>query len=123
LAAKLHNAGLHHCDLYLCHIFGRVAGEQVELRLIDAGRVAALPCWPFARRWVVKDLAQFWYSTIALKVSDAEREAWLAAYVAARPGVAAGSLRRAVLRKAAWIARHDERLRKRQPGRNVSLGQ
>src|SRR5688500_2930711 len=53
VAAKLHAAGLHHRDLYLCHFFARTQGESLELRLIDAARVKVLPGWPFRRRWVV----------------------------------------------------------------------
>src|SRR5687768_17634199 len=68
LAAVLHSAGLHHRDLYLCHFFARVGdGGGVDLRLIDAARVRPLPRF-LPRRWIIKDLAQFWYSTLALPV-------------------------------------------------------
>ena len=123
MAATLHAKGLHHRDLYLCHFFARVTGG-VELRLIDAARVKALPRW-LSRRWVVKDLAQFWYSTLSLTVTDDQRERWLAEYVRRR-GLPESETRRvggAVRRKAEWIARHDRRLRGRQPGRNVSIPQ
>jgi heptose I phosphotransferase len=123
MAAMLHGKGLHHRDLYLCHFFARAAGGGgVELRLIDAARVKALPRW-LARRWMVKDLAQFWYSTLALPVNDVQRGRWLAEYVRGR-GLSGDEVRRlggAVARKAGWIARHDRRLRSRQPGRNVSI--
>src|SRR5688572_8422337 len=37
LAAQLHDRGLHHRDLYLCHFFSKLEGETLaELRLIDA---------------------------------------------------------------------------------------
>jgi heptose I phosphotransferase len=123
MAALLHGKGLHHRDLYLCHFFARVTGGGgVDLRLIDAARVKALPRW-LGRRWVVKDLAQFWYSTLALAVTDGQRERWLAEYARGR-GLPESDVRRlasAVARKAGWIARHDRRLRLRQPGRNVSI--
>ena len=122
LAARLHGAGLHHRDLYLCHFFAR-PGEGAappELALIDAARVRPLPRF-FARRWVVKDLAQFWYSTTKLPVTDEQRHAWLARYAGQRGLANGASLRRAVERKARWIARHDRKLNAQQPTRNVSL--
>lgn len=123
LTARLHNAGLHHRDLYLCHFFVRVEnGAPADVRLIDAARVKMLPRWVLRRRWIVKDLAQFWYSMMTLNVSDHDRVDWLARYVAQRGDVRDPmALGRAVERKAAWIARHDKRLHKKQPDRNVSI--
>lgn len=121
LAAKLHNAGLHHRDLYLCHFFIKENAGAVELRLIDAARVKRLPGLFFRRRWVVKDLAQFWYSTFARGVSDEQRGRWLVRYGEARGIGGLGRLRTSVERKAARIARHDARLEGGQPGRNVSI--
>src|SRR4051812_27846726 len=60
LSARLHDAGLHHRDLYLCHFFARADDGGDDLKLIDVARVKELPRL-FSRRWVVKDLAQFWY--------------------------------------------------------------
>ena len=112
LAARLHSAGLHHRDLYLCHFF--VRPTDLDVRLIDVGRVRRLPGWPWRRRWVVKDLAAVWYSAGQLGVGDEARLAWLSAYGA--PG-----LRSAVVAKSAAIGRHDARLAARQPDRNVSI--
>ena len=47
----------------------------------------------FVRRWIVKDLAQFWYSTTKLNVTEEQHRAWLAEYAPARrtahcPGLA-----------------------------------
>lgn len=126
LAARLHARGLHHRDLYLCHFMARVpdADENaaVDVKLIDTARVRRLPRF-LARRWVVKDLAQLWYSTTRLPVSDAQRAAWLRAYVQGRglADDAAAAIRRAIERKARWIARHDRRLNAAQPSRNVSI--
>jgi hypothetical protein len=147
LAGRLHKAGLHHRDLYLCHFMakpgdavpaatageaeGDAAGEAVaDVRLIDVARVRQLPGFLTRRRWVVKDLAQFWYSTTQLAgpaqpprpaVTDGQRARWLARYATARGDVTPQQLRRAVERKAAAIARHDERLKRMQPTRNVSI--
>lgn len=123
MAARLHNAGLHHRDLYLCHFFVRADadGAPAEMRLIDAARVRALPGFLTRRRWIVKDLAQFWYSTESLAVSEEQRERWLVRYSEMREGRFREGLVGAVRRKARAIARHDARLKVSQPKRNVSL--
>lgn len=123
LAARLHTAGLHHQDLYLCHFFLTSPGvtQTVDCRLIDVARVRPLPRLLFRTRWIVKDLAQFWYSASGeFSVDEAQLSAWLEDYAAHR-GIRAGSLRGAVLRKVARIARHDRTLKARQPSRNISL--
>lgn len=119
LAAKLHGAGLHHCDLYLCHFFARVSDDRADVRLIDAARVARLGL--LANRWIVKDLAQFWFSTLALGVTQAQRMAWLDRYAAARKLESVVKLQRAIQKKSASIGRHDAALRKKQPNRNISI--
>jgi hypothetical protein len=122
LAARLHvSAGLHHRDLYLCHFFVNTA-DPADLRLIDCARVKKLPARLTRARWVVKDLSQFWYSTYKHpEITDAQRDAWLRRY-AARAGVANyDRLRRRVQRKVDWIARHDARLNRAQPNRNISI--
>jgi hypothetical protein len=122
LAARLHNAGVHHRDLYLCHFLARGAENgPVELRLIDAARVRALPRVFMRRRWVIKDLAQFWYSTTQLPVTDLQRDTWLARYAQQTNISAAERLRRSIMRKSDSIAAHDRRLRVRRPGRNISI--
>ncbi len=121
LAGALHDKALHHRDLYLCHFFAKVEHGKVDLRLIDAGRVARLPRWPFRGRWIVKDLSQFWYSAQQLGVSEPQRRAWLERYAQRRGLPASAPLRHAIERKAAWIATHDEKLRTKQPTRNVSI--
>jgi hypothetical protein len=121
LAAILHTRNLHHRDLYLCHFLARIDGDAIELRLIDPARVRRLPGVFTRNRWIVKDLAQFWYSTTKHSISDAQRGAWLAHYAEARKVGSIEALRRKILRKVAWIARHDQRLQKQQPKRNVSI--
>jgi truncated hemoglobin YjbI len=71
---------------------------------------------------VVKDLSQFDYSLRRLQVAEAERSAWLERYAAARgDGTTPATYRSAIARKVARIARHDARLNRRQPNRNVSI--
>ena len=125
LAARLHDAGLHHRDLYLCHFMARRGGTDAEqsadAKLIDVARVKPLPGW-FRQRWIVKDLAQFWFSTLSLPtVTDAHRTAWLDRYAGSRGLDRTGELRAAIERKVRWIIRHDERLRREQPTRNISI--
>jgi hypothetical protein len=126
LAARLHERGLHHRDLYLCHFMaalGEGGTDPADVKLIDTARVRRLPGLLTRKRWVVKDLAQFWYSTTQLPVSDEQRSAWLDSYAASRgmTGTAVERLRRSILRKTRWIARHARRLRSSQPERNISI--
>ena len=124
LAAKLHTANLHHRDLYLCHFFVNTANtaNTADLRLIDCARVKRLPPVLTRGRWVVKDLSQFWYSTFKHpEITDAQRDAWLRRY-ASRAGVENFErLRSRVRRKVDWIARHDKKLNRAQPNRNISI--
>ncbi|MDB5354558.1 MAG: lipopolysaccharide kinase [Phycisphaerales bacterium] len=121
LAARLHHTGLHHRDLYLCHFMAKTEGDDPDVKLIDPARVRRLPGFLTRGRWIVKDLAQFWYSTVSLPISDVQRKAWINRYVEQRhlPGTAL--LRGNVERKVRRIARHDARLNKLHPTRNISI--
>ena len=118
LAARLHSARLHHRDLYLGHFFGDFSSEPPALRLIDAGRVRTLPRL-LAKRWVIKDLAQFIFSTQGLPISDAQRTEWLDSYARHR-GITL-RFRTLIDAKARQIARHDAQVRRKNPTRNVAL--
>jgi heptose I phosphotransferase len=118
LTAKLHGRGLHHRDLYLCHFF--VNRQTLDVRLIDAARVKRLPKW-FRQRWIVKDLAQLWYSMMQVKVSEAEARKLLNRYAEEMGVQSVDKLYRQIERKCAQIARHDARLQEKRPERNVSI--
>lgn len=121
LAAQLHTSGLHHRDLYLCHFFIPAAPGS-QLRLIDCARVKPLPMFLTRYRWVVKDLSQFWYSTLKHpEITDEQRLRWLRRYAEKAGGVNVDRVRRSVARKVAWMARHDAKLNRAQPGRNISI--
>jgi hypothetical protein len=120
IAAMLRNRQLHHRDLYLCHFMARVDGNSVDVKLIDAARVAELGNALTRRRWITKDLAQFWYSTTNLPISDAQRNDWLARYAKLR-GTEPRKLIASIRRKVRTIARHDVKLNRNQPRRNISL--
>lgn len=120
LAGKLHAAGLHHRDLYLCHFFISDT-NPADVRLIDTARVRKLPAWPLRRRWIVKDLAQLWYSFGKLGADDYMYEELLARYAYTAGGCAVEPLRRRIVAKVDRIARHDANLIERQPARNISI--
>lgn len=121
LAARLHTAGLHHRDLYLCHFFARADSDGVDVRLIDPVRVGKLPGLFNRQRWIVKDLAQLWFSTLKLPITDNQRQAMFDRYCARRKLVGDDLLRRSVGRKVRWIEAHDRKLNQRQPNRNISI--
>jgi len=121
LAAKLHNNGLHHRDLYLCHFFVKVDGDSIDVKLIDVARVKKLPALITRQRWIVKDLAQFWFSSLSVPITEQQREAWLARYMELRGERGLIPFKRAIERKVARIAKHDAKLRRKQPGRNISI--
>ncbi len=121
LAAHLHSRGLHHRDLYLCHFFVKPEEGGIDVRLIDAARVRRLPGFITRRRWIVKDLAQFWYSTLSLSINDQQRTRWLARYAQQRKMKSPERLRNSIQRKSNSIARHDAKLKQSQPKRNVSI--
>jgi hypothetical protein len=122
LTAKLHSAGLHHRDLYLCHFMARCEGSgPAELRLIDAARVRPLPGALTRRRWIVKDLSQFWFSTTQLPITNFQRDQWLGRYCEQTACEKVESLKRSIQRKSEAIGAHDAKLRRRQPHRNISI--
>jgi hypothetical protein len=119
--ARLHHAGLHHRDLYLCHIMAKITGDQTELRLIDAARVRRLPGFFTRGRWIVKDLAQFWYSTLRLPITEVHRTAWLLRYCQQRQLPGPALMRGNIELKVRRIAKHDAKLNALEPTRNVSI--
>ena len=121
LAAKLHAAGLHHRDLYLCHFMARIIADNADLKLIDVARVRTLPGFLTRQRWITKDLAQFWYSTFKHPITDAQRNQWLMRYAQQRRIAEIEPLRKKIERKARSIARHDARLHRNRPERDVSI--
>jgi hypothetical protein len=95
--------------------------DSLEVRLIDAARVGRLPGWPTRRRWIIKDLAQFWYSTTKLPISDEQRDRWLNHYAQKLSNAQVTKLRSAIRAKSHRIAAHDAKLNRRQPLRHRSI--
>jgi hypothetical protein len=83
--------------------------------------VGKLPGLFMRQRWIVKDFAQLWFSTLALPVTDEQRLALFQRYCARRKLVADDLLLRLVHHKVRWIEAHDRKLNQRQPNRNISI--
>ena len=121
IAANLHNCGLHHQDMYLCHFYVKFGeNSAIDVRLIDAARVGRMG-FLSRTRWIVKDLAQFWFSTMSLPITQGQRMEWLDEYAEIRNIEKITKLQLAIQRKSDWIAAHDARLRVQQPKRNISI--
>jgi heptose I phosphotransferase len=105
LARRMHQAGLHHQDFYLGHLL-RPQSPAGAIHVIDLGRVQRHRPW-FARRWIVKDLAQLNYS--AREVSAADRWRFLKAYLGGQVTARDKRLVQSILRKTRRIARHSRK--------------
>lgn len=104
IARSMHGSRLHHQDFYLGHFLREKTGGRTYV--IDLGR-ARRHAWWFARRWIVKDLAELNYS--AKGVRGTERLRFLRAYLGRSLEARDRRLVRSVLRKTARIARHSGR--------------
>ncbi|HPF37858.1 MAG TPA: lipopolysaccharide kinase InaA family protein [Phycisphaerae bacterium] len=79
VAFRLHNNGLFHRDLYLCHVFmSRREDGAIVLSVIDLGRMIRSAVR--AERWRIKDLAALAYSSPAPLVTRADRVRFLYHY-------------------------------------------
>ncbi len=99
---RFHETGRRHRDLYLSHIFCSDAGEFC---LIDLAR-ASRPI--LRRRFQVKDIAQLHYSSPARHFSGTDRLRFYLVYAGRRKLLPQDkAFLRAVMRKAASMARHN----------------
>lgn len=81
VTARLHQHGLFHRDLYLCHVFlCRNADGGIVLRLIDLSRMIEKKNG-HNERWQIKDLAALNYSAPAGLVTRADRLRFLYDYM------------------------------------------
>jgi heptose I phosphotransferase len=102
LARRMHDAGAHHQDFYLNHILWRGEAADLDLRVIDLGRVGFAK--ELSRRWILKDLAQLDFS--ARQLSCTERLRFLRLYLG-RPFCRADRrLVQRIARKSRRIAAH-----------------
>jgi hypothetical protein len=108
--ARLHDAGWHHRDLYLNHVFVDPLADAPLAAVIDWDRIGAHR--HAYGRWVVKDLASLEASAAPGLVSARERMRFLRAYLAHRGGLPRAARRRLagrVRRKARRIRAHRPR--------------
>jgi heptose I phosphotransferase len=83
VAARFHQLGYNHRDLYCCHFFIKEPSPgEFKVNLIDLQRVEHRR--KFRGRWIVKDLAQLSYSTPRDRISWTQRLAFFKQYVGVR---------------------------------------
>jgi len=112
IARRFHQAGYNHRDFYSCHFLTKeLAPGQFDIRLIDLQRMQRRR-W-FRRRWIVKDLAQLAHMLSSADcLSCRDKLAFMRHYLGVRKLAAADKrLIRSVLRKQAFIERHERRWR------------
>ncbi|HET6423415.1 MAG TPA: lipopolysaccharide kinase InaA family protein [Planctomycetaceae bacterium] len=105
VARKMHRARLHHQDFYLGHLL-RPHDPGQPIHVIDLGRVQKHGPW-FARRWIVKDLAQLNYSAKTARATDRLR--FWQAYQGRPLSDGDKPLIRRILSKTKRIARHSQK--------------
>ena len=116
IARRLHSGGLNHRDFYLCHFLLDQPLEKEhgpELSLIDLHRVQQRKRVP--RRWLVKDIAGLYFSSLDLELTPREQLLFVACY--------SGRPLREVLREEGgfWqtVSRSAHRLYRRIHGRSA----
>jgi heptose I phosphotransferase len=83
VAAKFHQMGYNHRDLYCCHFFIKEDSPgRFQVNLIDLQRVQHRR--RFRQRWLVKDLAQLAYSAPRDRIRQADRMAFIKRYLGVR---------------------------------------
>ena len=112
---KLHEAGMVHQDLYLCHLFVRPENPAESLSLIDLQRIRKL--WRVRGRAQIKDLAELNYSAGQVGISRTDRLRFVLEYfqrrrLNRRQHLLVGLIKRKTRR----IARHDRKLQARDIG-------
>lgn len=79
LAGTMHRAGINHRDFYLCHLLVRsAAGGARELLVMDLHRAQHRPRVP--RRWLVRDLAGLYYSSLDIGLTRTDVCRFLSRY-------------------------------------------
>ncbi len=104
IVGRMHLAGLHHQDLYLCHFLCGSEQDGLPLTLIDLQRVKRHRRLP--RRWQVKDLAQLHFSSAQYITRQDIRRFWKAynSIYYTRRGII--PLWHSILKKSERIRRH-----------------
>ncbi len=111
ITATLHNSGLFHKDLYLCHFFLDLEGRDRDGRhprvvLIDLHRLGRHPLWP--AWWRCKDLGQLLFSSYGVAgIDDRDRHRFWRCYRRITHPRAARWQARLIRFRAARYARHN----------------
>ncbi|PXF58081.1 MAG: hypothetical protein C4B58_07890 [Deltaproteobacteria bacterium] len=104
IVGRMHSAGLHHQDLYLCHFLCGSKQDGLPLTLIDLQRVERHRRLP--RRWQVKDLAQLHFSSAQYITRQDMGRFWKVYDSIYHTGRRKIPLRHSILRKSERIRRH-----------------
>jgi hypothetical protein len=111
-----HNAGFRHRDLYLCHIF---CDTKECFTLIDLAR--AFQPWLLRQKYLIKDVAQLYYSTPAKIFSRTDRLRFYRLYSGGKKLICADkAFIRQVISKADVMARHDKKHDRVVPFKEIS---
>lgn len=79
LARRIHNLGLNHRDFYICHfILSDSQADKPTLYVIDWHRAQKRRSVP--KRWLVKDLAGLYFSTLDYPLTRTDRACFLSHY-------------------------------------------
>ena len=104
IVARMHSAGLHHQDLYLCHFLCGSEQDGLPLTLIDLQRVERHR--RLSRKWQVKDLAQLHFSSAQYITRQDIRRFWKVYNSIYHTGKRIIPLWHSILRKSERIRRH-----------------
>jgi heptose I phosphotransferase len=104
IVARMHSAGLHHQDLYLCHFLCGSEQGCLPLTLIDLQRVERHRRLP--GRWQVKDLAQLHFSSAQYITRQDIRRFWKVYNAIYHTGRRITPLWHSILRKSERIRHH-----------------
>jgi len=102
---KFHNTGFRHRDLYLCHIFCNSKGQ---FTLIDLNRV--FKPLVFSRKFLIKDLAQLYYSAPGNIFTKTDRLRFFLSYLRKNKLTKQDKIIiKKIISKAGQMARHDKK--------------
>ncbi|HAL45443.1 MAG: hypothetical protein A2Y12_13230 [Planctomycetes bacterium GWF2_42_9] len=102
---KFHDTGFRHRDLYLCHIF---CDPKTQFTLIDLAR-AFKPLF-FSKKYLIKDLAELYYSAPGNKISKADKLRFFLFYLRKEKlSFSDRMMIRQIKAKAKRMARHDKK--------------
>jgi heptose I phosphotransferase len=111
MTARLHDHGVNHRDLYICHFLLQLPWsgppQELHLYLIDLHRVQMRRAVP--QRWRVKDLAALYFSALHIGLTRRDLYRFIRWYARSSLSDAlrgSGALWRRVERRALWLERY-----------------